>query len=310
MGSALAALGLLTRCGWDDDSSFFPDKLGSYLRVDTQLLWIAETEAATLLPVSVRSICSSPWGMVSLSANGETLYIFEGTRPKTVLNLGEPCSQVQSFFEKPALCLACPSGIRIARSPAHSFSPTWETLSETQGFTMVAAASSFIVASDGVRLAAYEPQRFAKVAATALPGPLINLWIEHPTDASGTWRSPSGQEGSFRYRHFARLFTYDTTSRERLKLNSPYLKRSLGTEYLGTVEITLDSILLPGGHSPVKSASADFLNGDIYFLRRDTVWRYNIRAPAALSLIGIFRGAQEIEGVSLYRYGSAEVTMR
>ncbi|MCX7764518.1 MAG: hypothetical protein N2253_06480 [Bacteroidia bacterium] len=312
VGGALAAVGLLTRCGWDTDTPFFPEKIGVYLRVDTHLYWLPEGGLPIYIHVPVRSISATPWGLAALSGNGQVLYLFQGGQrgPSLSIPLEESCGQVQAFFEKGVLCLACPSGLRIAQSPEKAFSPRWRVFFAPGGYTHVAAASSFIVAGGPQRVAAYEGQRFAEVGEMRLSGRLQKVWIEHPGGASGIWIDSTGRRNIFSYLHNARLFRWDSTTSVWLRQTSPYLKRSVGTEYLGSVALSVDSVLSPGGYGSVGSFSVDFVRGEIYFLRRDSVWRYQIEGSSEAKLIGVFSGAKEIEIVPIYRYGSAEVTIR
>gem|GEM_PF-1847412 len=313
MGGALAALGILTGCGWDEDTAFSPQYLGSYLRIDSSLWWVSADTTLVQLPYSVRSITSSPWGMMALALHGQTLYLFQGKQlhPSQTINLNETCSQVRSFWEKDRLCLACASGLRIARSQSKStFVPQWETIAHAGGYTHVAVGSAFILAASQTQVCAYEPQRFAQVASIQLPGPIYSLWIEHPTGAAGSWKENGSLVGNFSYTHSARLFYLDTAGRTLLRQTSPYLKKSFGTEYLGSVSLAVDSTLSVGGYRPVSSFAVDFFRGEILFLRSDSLWRVSISQVSVPTLIGAFPQAKEVEVVPVYRYGSAEVTMR
>lgn len=310
LGGALAALGLLTQCSLDEDIRFFPRYAGTYLRTDSLLWWLPDSGVPIRLPVSVRSITGSPWGLIALAADGQVIYHITGSEPVQSIPLNESCTQVRTFWESSILCLACTSGLRLARSSNRAFRPGWETIPQPGGITHVAAAPSFILASGERVVQAYEPQRFARVADLSLPGPVEALWIEHPTGGAGRWGDTITQQGSFSYLHSARRFSYDPAQRALRRQTSPYLKRDLGTEYTGAVTLSMDSVLTPGGHAKVRSYAVDFLSGTVTFLRSDTVWRYAVSEPQRLTFIGHFPGTKEIEAVAVYRYGSAEVTTR
>lgn len=250
---------------------------------------------------------------MALALHGQTLYLFQGKQlhPSQTINLNETCSQVRSFWEKDRLCLACASGLRIARSQSKStFVPQWETIAHAGGYTHVAVGSAFILAASPTQVCAYEPQRFAQVASIQLPGPIYSLWIEHPTGAAGSWKENGSLVGNFSYTHSARLFYLDTAGRTLLRQTSPYLKKSFGTEYLGSVSLAVDSTLSVGGYRPVSSFAVDFFRGEILFLRSDSLWRVSISQVSVPTLIGAFPQAKEVEVVPVYRYGSAEITMR
>lgn len=313
MGGALVTLGLLGGCGWDDDSSYFPRRVGFYLRAGQHFWWVPDDGQATLLPFQIRSLSSTPWGAAALDAQGETLYIFSGgkNQPTQTISLGEKCFQVRGFFERPALCLSCESGIRLALSRESSFSPQWERLPNTAGLTQLAAANSFLIAGSKNLVKVFEPQGFLEVATWSIPGYLDTLWIEHPTGAGGRWHTFGGTPSRFSYLHPARLFTQDTTEIHVLfRQTSPYLKRTVGTEYLGEASLLRDSSLYPGGHVQVRSFSTDFLSGKVLFLRRDSVWEYAVGSQSDLRFVGRFGGATEIEAAFVYRYGSTEATIR
>lgn len=303
----------MTGCGWDDDTAFAPQYVGAYLRIDSSLWWLAADSTFMRLPHAVRSITGSPWGMVALSSDGQTLYLFQGNQlqPSQTINLNETCSQVRSFWEKDRLCLACASGLRIAHSSAKStFVPQWETIAHSGGFSHVAVGNAFILAASQTQVCAYEPQRFAQVASIELPGSVYALWIEHPTGAAGLWKGSGSLVGSLSYAHSARKFALDTAARALFRQTSPYLKKSFGTEYLGSVSLALDSTLSVGGYRPVSGFAVDFFRGEIVFLRSDSLWRISISQPSMPALVGAFPQAKDIELVPVYRYGSAEVTMR
>lgn len=310
LGGALVALGLLTRCGWDEDTRFFPRYVGAYLRTDSLLWWLPDSGLPIRLPVEVRSITGSPWGLIALSKGGQSVYRFTGSEPSQSIPLNDSCLQVSTFWEGEVLCVACVSGLRVARSSHRTFTPKWETLYHPGGYSRVVAARSFILAGGGRNVVAYEPQRFARVAELTLPAPVEALWIEHPTGGGGRWADSAAFGGNFTYLHGARRFRYDSLERVLYRQTSPYLKKDLGTEYTGAVTLSADSILTPGAQEGVWSFAVDFLSGTVTFLRRDTVWRYKLSAPQELTFVGHFPQTREIEVVPVYRYGSAEVTMR
>lgn len=313
MGGALAALGLLGGCGWDEDGKYFPRRIGLYLRAGQELWWIPEEGQPIQLPYQVRSLSATPWGAAVLEANRDTLYIFAegGLQPTYTLALGEKCYQVRGFFEGLALCLSCESGVRVAYSKATSFTPQWHWIPHTTGLTQIAVGNSFLIAAGKREVRAYEPQRLGEVARWDIPGELDTLWVEHPIGAGGRWRTASGRPYFFSYLHSARLFKQETTALSILfRQTSPYLKRSVGPEYIGAVSLTLDSVLQPNGHTSVRSFFTDFFSGRVVFLRRDTVWEASLKEPVPLRLLGRFTGAGEIEAVFIYRYGSAVVAIR
>ncbi|MDW8015148.1 MAG: hypothetical protein RMK19_03970 [Bacteroidia bacterium] len=305
-------MGLLSACGWDEDEEYIPTYTGTYIRVGDALYWRSSAGEVVRLSLAVRSIASTPWGLAALSADGQTLYLFEAGKlePKQRFDLGEACSRVTAFFEKPTLCLACPKGIRLGRSSEKSFNPRWESLPQSGLFSHIATASSFIIAAGGGKVAVYEPQRFAQVAAASFSGTPVGLWIEHPTSAALSWRDETGTLRILSYFHPGRLFTYDSIGKYISRQTSPYLKPAIGTEYRGSISLMSDSVLLPGGHRHVSGFTADFLRGEVFFLRKDTVWRYQVTLPSSLGQVGIFSVSGEMEGVWVYRYGSAEVTIR
>jgi hypothetical protein len=180
---------------------------------------------------------------------------------------------------------------------------------------LIASAPAFAVVAAREQLFVVEERKNLLTAGVVwrgqLPGPVVTLWIEHPTSAAGLFRWRDSLY-AFRYTHTARLLQVDTTQPAsfRERATSPYLKSSFGTEYLGSVSLSMDYQLRPGAFSGVQDWAADFFGGKGYFLRRDTVWRYALREPSILQAVGVFPGASEIEIVPVYLYGSAEITMR
>lgn len=312
MGGALAALGLLTQCGWDTDTEYFPRRLGIYLRVNHHLWWLPDSGSAIAISLPVRSIASSPWGLLALSENGQILYRFEagGLFPAQTITLPEACYNVRTFYEKLAVCLGCASGLRVAHGTQKRFAVRWEHRSSSFPLTHLAVASAFAIGGGEKYVVVYEPQSFAQVAELLLPGSLQALWIEYPGGAAGTYLDSVGGLRGFSYGARERLFFTDQRVSARLRATSPYLTSSLGTEYRGAVTLSLDSVLTPGGWRRVKSFGVDFAQGEVFFLREDTVWRYSLKDPQRVQFVGVYPGGQEIEVVPIYRYGSIEVTMR
>jgi len=137
------------------------------------------------------------------------------------------------------------------------------------------------------------------------------LWVETPTSIGGTFRWRDTLY-AFSYEPRARLLRLDTTQPTpyRKKLYSPYLKAQFGTEYLGTVSLSVQGVLSPLSLTGVQEAEVTFLDGKAFVLRQDSLVEYALGKAEPPRVIGIFPGTRSLTVVPVYRYGSAEITTR
>lgn len=316
MGGALVALGLLGECRWDEDSAYAPRRIGVYLRTDSLLWWVPEGGGPVRLPYKVRSIVPADKEMVALAWGGDTVYFFSA---------GALSARRSSPIAGGVLALASVAvgkslyiyGVGsesgwLGWSPRPS-APLEETPAiPTLRGQRVVSAPSFVGIGDGKELRCMRPGEKTAFWQGTLPGPIEALWAEPPTTLAGVWR---GRDTVYAFSALpqAGVVQIDTArpARYRLRVASPYLQKNFGTEYLGTLSLLWEGRLEEGGLPQVQSIAADFLGGWGYVAQRDTVWLY--RLPEGVErrqplLTGVY--AREIEVVGVYRYGSAEITMR
>ena len=316
MGGALAALGLLIGCrSLDDDSAYYPRSVGTYLRVDTSLWWVPEEAALVRLPLAVQGLSAADRWAIALHES--EVYFFRPGQlsPMYRLALREPGTCLAARVEKKTLTLyiGTASGLLIGETqlskPLEGIK--WSLEATPAPVHAVAVAPSFTVAAAGQQLLVLDAAANRRIQTLELPGPIHRLWIEHPTGTAGLWQGRDTLY-SFAYLYQARQLSVETAqpSAYRYRLTSPYLRANFGTEYTGAINLSAAGLLSPGEYTGVEDFAADFLGGRIFFLRRDSLWSYAIAAPDRLTLKGTFAGAQAIEAVPVYRYGSAEVTTR
>lgn len=317
MGGPLAALGLLSSCGsLDEDSAYYPRRQGIYAQVDTSLWWIGEEQAPVQAALPVRSLAAAERWAAALSANEPLVYLLRPgqLRPAYALALSEQGTCLAARVEKKTLILyvGTSSGLLVGEMPAEEpTAPTrWHLHSTQAPVHAIAVAPSFAVAAAGRQLLVLDAAH-RRIQTLDLPGPILKLWIEHPTGAAGTWQGRDTVY-SFSYLYPARQLSVETTqpSVYRARLTSPYVQRNFGIEYTGAVQLTVAGLLNPGGHAAVESFSVDFLGGEVFFLRRDSLWSYLTTTPSRTILRSIFAGARVVETLPVYSYGSTEVTTK
>lgn len=316
MGGALVALGLLGGCRWDDDSAYAPRRIGVYLRTDSLLWWVPEGGGPVRLPYKVRSIVPADKEMAALSWGGDTIYFFSAGAlsaqrstpiPGGLLSLGSVAVGKSLYIYGVGAqdgWLAYSAQPSVPLKESHSV-PTLRG-------ERVVSAPSFVGIGDGAGLRCVRPGEKSAFWQGTLPGPIEALWAEPPTALAGVWR---GRDTVYAFSALpqAGVVQIDTTrpARYRLRVASPYLQKNFGTEYIGTLSLLWEGRLEEGGLIQVQSIAADFFGGWGYVAQRDTVWLYRLaegvgrRQPL---LTGV--SAREIEVVGVYRYGSAEITMR
>ncbi len=312
MGGALAALGLLTRCQWDDDSAYAPQRIGLYLRVDSALYWLPEGGSALRLPYAVRALAGTEKHLWALGTDGRTLWSFPAgsLEPNRSELLPYAVTTLASTAQE--LYAGGPSHIGQAslRGKSHHPELRWKW-APSPPVSALAAGSSFIGAAGDNRLLVLLPGEAQASFSATLSGPIDRLWVETPTALGGTFRGRDTLY-PFRYEVRARWLQLDTTqpASYRKRLYSPYLQAQFGTEYLGVVSLSARGELSPLGLAGVTEVEATFLDGKAFVLRQDSVLEYDLHGARPARLIGTFPGAQRLEVVPVFRYGSAEITTR
>ncbi|MEN2993188.1 MAG: hypothetical protein ABDH91_06505 [Bacteroidia bacterium] len=313
MGGALAALGLLKGCRGEEDARYFPKPLGVYLQLDSSLWWVSHTGAVQRLPWRVRALQGLEAYLLALSAQGDSLLAFPAgsTTPRWTLRLPYRMKGLAASLEPPRFYLVGESWAGIGGVFPLEGPRVWKWYRLSGPATHVAVAPAFGLMAGPGYATAFRLEDMAPYAHLALPGQPEYLWIEHPGGASGVCRQDSLYY-AFSYQHAARTGSVQAVGGDfpLERLTSPYLKAYFGQEYTGAVTRSRTGHLTPGGYTAVESIGADFFGGMVYFLRRDSIWRFPTSAPNRLELVTIQPQAQRLAVVPVYTYGSAEVTMR
>lgn len=308
----MAALGLLTSCRWDDDSAYVPQRTGLYLRVDSALYWLPEGRVPVRLPYAVLSITGTEKHLWALGTDGRTLWGFRAGSTEPQYSELLPYSVATLAGTPQQLYAGGPfyTGQASLRGKDEQPGLRWQWASSTP-VSVLAAGSSFTGAAGGTHLLVLLPGKVQASFSEALPGPVQHLWVETPTGLGGTFRWQDTLY-TFRYEVRARLLQLDTLrpAPYRKRLYSPYLKVQFGTEYLGSLTLSMQGVLSPPGLNGVEEMDATFLEGKVFVLRQDSVVEYALRGPEPPRLVGVFPGARSLTVVPVYRYGSAEITTR
>mgnify|MGYP000038283967 CR=1 FL=1 len=308
----MAALGLLTGCRWDDDSAYAPERRGFYLRVDSALYWVPEGRTTVYLPYEVQSITGTEKHLWALSTDGHTLWGFRAgsTKPQYSELLPYSVATLASTAQQLYACGPSHTGQASLRGKGDQPGLRWQWAS-SMPVSVLAAGSSFTGAAGENRLLVLLPGEAQASFSEVLPGPVQHLWVETPTGLGGTFRWKDTLY-SFRYEPQARLLRLDTTQPTpyRKKLYSPYLKAQFGTEYLGTVSLSVQGVLFPLSLTRVEEVEVSFFDGKAFVLRQDSLLEYALTKADPPRLIGVFPSARTIAVVPVYRYGSAEITTR
>ncbi|RMG60475.1 MAG: hypothetical protein D6722_20860 [Bacteroidetes bacterium] len=128
---------------------------------------------------------------------------------------------------------------------------------------------------------ARQVQVWQEVALTAvdsvtLQRPVVDLQIEPRTVLWVHTRGDSGLYAAPLDFNTHTLTAPETPVSGDTLLRSPYLWRTYGYELLGRVSL-LDGRLRPSNQGGVAAVAADFLEGDLYFVQSDSLWRYRLR---------------------------------
>ncbi len=310
MGGALATLGLLSSCHWDNDEIYQPRLIGTYLLADSALFFIPPTGSLELLRYA-QALAGDGQMVGILSKYGEEVLFYEpGKREPTlgthVILAAGAATDIAPKPEKAGFYVSGPSywgsTTRFYFVEFHDALPT----------DRIYSGSTFLLrqVGDSVLYAAPAQSPLVPYARAALPGPIAAVWNVPPLGMEGTFRYRDTLY-PWRYHAPSRTFSWDTTSPSRwvYVALSPYLSQRLGTEYLGRVELSSQGMLNPLGLPAVECFAVDFLGARVYYIRRDTLWEYHLLTRQAQVRSTPF-SAKRLSLVAAYTYGEALITTR
>ncbi|MCS7189834.1 MAG: hypothetical protein RMJ66_08160 [Bacteroidia bacterium] len=309
----------MTQCkGWDEDAIYYPRRIGVYLRVDTLVWWLPEGGSPILLPYHMRTISVAGEWLAGVNAQGDSVYLFKagGLLPYERFTL--PCKiNAMGCLSRGKSAYLYGGGANVIwQGKFESKKNSWEWSQHSQRIwdtiTGVVVSPAFVGVGSASLLRVYQPGERMPFHEVRLPGRLKVLWVGSPSEVGGIVEI-GDMPYNFSYDVFARFLEVDTLQRARYHFcqYSPYFHPSFGVEYIGLVRLSAEGLLTPGGFTNVRSFSADFLGGRVFFLRGDSVWEASLTTPTVPPHFHLsYSGAEEIEVVAVYRYGSAEFTMR
>jgi hypothetical protein len=307
LGSALATLGLLGSCRWDNDDIYHLARIGTYLRADSILYYLPAGGSPIPLQTCL-SMKADGHQVAVLSTDKQTLsYYTPGSMaPTQHSSLPFPGQTVAAKPDMKGFFIGGPQGLWATTSEERL-----TELTKTPALSLLPSTGFVLQLVSATHLMAAHPQKPSlTLAELRLPGPLINWWAEPPLGAAGIffYRDTLYR---FSYRADARHFAIDTISptAQYYAAASPYLVKRTGTEYTGTVTLSVQRTLSPLGLAQVQAFAVDFLGGWLYCVQRDTLWEYALPQGASRPLIAPL-SAYTLEVCGVYRYGRANITTR
>ncbi|MDW8236553.1 MAG: hypothetical protein RMK98_08055 [Bacteroidia bacterium] len=312
MGSAVAALGLLTACHLDNDQSFFPRPVGVYLRIQRQLFWAPEGGTPILLAQNIRRICGTENRLLLLHEGRDSISVMEVGTHRHLHHFKLQDATAITEGKKQAY-LGYAGGVCVYEDDrkGHTLRCGSLPLPAGAGRELI-YAHPYLVGTGRDSLWVVRLTSDKKgVVTNILPlrGQVEALWNELSGSIAGVTRIGDTLYG-FGYSLVNRTFVLSATPTSvRKKQFSPYTQKAFGTEYLGEVALSVSGFLVPGGWDRIRDFSCDFLGGKVYCLREDSVWRYDV-ATGEKQFLLYSPQSREVEVVPIYRYGEAEITTR
>lgn len=309
MGGALATLGLLTSCQWDNDELYQPRFIGTYLLADSTLFFLPPSGPPERLRPG-KALAADGAQIALLAESGKQIFFYKpGQRaPTKTVDLAprEPATDIAPKPEETGFYI---SGPTYWASTKPDYTLAFEVAAPTH---RIYSGSTFILRQVGDSLLYGAPAQrpLQSYAEAALPGAVQAAWGASPLGMEGTFRYRDTLFG-WRYHAPSRLFSWDTITPTQLihAAQSPYLSQRLGTEYLGRLELTHQGVLNPIGVSKVICFAVDFLGGRLYYVRQDTLWEYDLQKQVFTPRSAPFL-AKRLQLVAAYAYGTALITTK